>query len=187
MQEWPRMILKHMIRSAMSRRCSRLSSLRNVSRSGYERCWQPLIIFVKWRWMLSIWVICEMYEGDHVVEAYSRIGRTYILNARMRLFGLRDRKQRFISAARWLALRVILFMWYLKRNLLSIVTPKSMTESTCWMVLLTKWNVWDELDEPIWRMLHLEWEICICQVDDQRWILSSCFWKLWRWMFWMSV
>ena len=69
MQEWPRMILKHMIRSAMSRRCSRLSSLRNVSRSGYERCWQPLIIFVKWRWMFSIWVICEMYEGDHVVEA----------------------------------------------------------------------------------------------------------------------
>ena len=77
-----------------------------------------------------------MYDGDQVVEAYSRIGRTYILNARIKFEVFLDRKLRFMSADRWLAFRTILLRWCLKRKSASIITPRSVTESTMAIILV---------------------------------------------------
>ena len=78
-----------------------------------------------------------MYDGDQVVEAYSRIGRTYILNARMKLEVFLDRKLRLMSADRWLAFKTILLRCCLKRKSASIITPRSVTESTTAIILLS--------------------------------------------------
>ena len=51
-----------------------------------------------------------MYDGDHVVDAYSSIGLTYVLNARTKIKALRDIKQRLISPDLWLALLVMVLM-----------------------------------------------------------------------------
>ena len=69
----------------MRRRCPRLCSLRVESRVAYGRCLRSEIDLVKCRCTLSIRFIWDMYDNDQVVEAYSRIGRTYILNARIKL------------------------------------------------------------------------------------------------------
>ena len=37
-----------------------------------------------------------MYDGDQVVDAFSRIGRTYVLNTRIKLEVFLDRKLRLI-------------------------------------------------------------------------------------------
>ena len=68
-----------------------------------------------------------MYDGDQVVDAYSRIGRTYVLNARIKLEVFSDKKLRLMSADRWLALRTILLKWCLKRKSALIITPGSVT------------------------------------------------------------
>ena len=78
-----------------------------------------------------------MYEGDQVVEAYSRIGRTYILNARIRLEELLERKLRLMSADLWLAFETILLRCCLKRKSASTITPRSVTEPTTAIILLS--------------------------------------------------
>ena len=71
-------------------------------------------------------------------------------------------------------------MCSLKRKSVSIVIPKSMTE---FMGILLIWMDCDFCDWPIWRMLHMECEICICHTEDQTCIFSSSYCKLfWVWL-----
>ena len=75
MQLSPFIILKHMIKSAIIRRCSNVCNLRCVRRWWYDKWAHPGMRRVKLRWTVSIRLIWWMYVGDHVVETYSRIGR----------------------------------------------------------------------------------------------------------------
>ena len=85
---------------------------------------------MKSRWTLSSAMICVTYDGDQVVDAYSRRGLTYTLTARSKLAGLLDRKQRSISDLRWLALLTMLIICGWKESLESIVIPRSFAVST---------------------------------------------------------
>ena len=74
-------------------------------------------------------------------------------------------------------------MCNLKRKSVSIVIPKSMTEFTFCKGMLLIWMDCDVCDWPIWRMLHLECEICICHTEDQTCIFSSsCCRLFWVWL-----
>ena len=57
------------------------------------------------------------------------------MKALLRCDGLRVGKQRKISDLRWLALLTIWCMWFLKFSLELINTPKSLTVSTCAIIL----------------------------------------------------
>ena len=89
---------------------------------------------MKSRWTLSSAMIWVTYDGDQVVDAYSRSGLTYTLKARNKLAGFLDRKQRSISDLRWLALLTMLVICGWKDSLESIVTPRSLAVSTVSML-----------------------------------------------------
>ena len=86
--------------------------------------------------MLSSAMIWVTYNGDQVVDAYSRSGLTYTLKlkARNKLAGLLDRKQRSISDLHWLALLTMSVICGWKDSLESIVTPRSFAVSTVTML-----------------------------------------------------
>ena len=46
------------------------------------------------RWTLSRWIIWPTADGDQEEEAYSSMGRTYVLKARVMIDGFFERKQR---------------------------------------------------------------------------------------------
>ena len=121
----PWIILKQVIRSNWSRRCSRDCRFRMFNRSAYERLDRPGKRLVNFLWIASIVWMRFNWEGFHMGEAYSRRGLTYVLNARIRLFVFLDRNDRWINAARWLAFLTISEIWTLNLSWGSTKMPKS--------------------------------------------------------------
>ena len=66
-------------------------------------------------------------DGDQEEEAYSSMGRTYVLKARVMIDGLLERKQRRINDDRWFARQTMSFMWRLNFKSGSTMTPRSLT------------------------------------------------------------
>ena len=99
------------------------------------------------------------------------------MKALLRCDGLHVRKQRKISDLRWLALLTIWCIWFLKFSLELINTPKSLTVSTCAIILVPSEKGEVILCEPIVIMLHLEYDMLNCQSEDHCSIMSSWFWR----------
>ena len=83
-EEKPRTILKHKIKSERRRRCSSDCNLRWCKRSAYVNWSRPGILLMNVRCTLSISLIRCMYDGDQTGDTYSTSGRTYVMNARLR-------------------------------------------------------------------------------------------------------
>jgi hypothetical protein len=129
-EEKPRTILKHKIKSERRRRCSSDCNLRWCKRSAYVSWSRPGSLLVNVRCTLSISLIRCMYDGDQTGDTYSTSGRTYVMNARLRWEVSRDRKPRKMSEDRWRARVTQSRMWWLNLSFESINTPRSLTWST---------------------------------------------------------
>ena len=138
----------------------------------------PSSLLVNLRRTASTERISMTWVGDQTGETYSSRGRTYVLNAKIRLLVSRDKKERLIRAARWWTRLTISLIWDLNFKFGSNWTPKSLVMEVVWIRLLERRNsVWQGFG-PSSMMLHLEYDIPICQVAAQVWILSRHDWKL---------
>ena len=64
-----------------------------------------------------------------MTEAYSSVGRTYVVNARAMSGKLRERKHRIICEARKWALETMTRMWSTNFKFGSTIIPRSLTTS----------------------------------------------------------
>ena len=74
-EEKPLTILKHMMRSATKRLCSKDFIFKLMRRSEYARSLSQGSRFVNERWTFSIALMRYIWEGDQTGEAYSTTGR----------------------------------------------------------------------------------------------------------------
>ena len=92
----PDNILYKKIRSKRNLRVSKLSSTRTLSQSAYNRPLILLIRFMKVHCTDSILLTAPRY-GNQMLEAYSNIGRTYVVNALFNVAGSLEMKHSCIN------------------------------------------------------------------------------------------
>ena len=150
----------------MRRRCSRLCNFKMEMRSAYDKFASPGSRLENVLWTPSSKIICVICEGDHVTEAYSSVGRTYVVNARVMSGKLRERKHRIICEARKWVLVTMPRIWSTNFKFGSTIIPRSLTTSERLIISFWKRYWCWELPLPRWSIVHFENEMGSCHAYD---------------------
>ena len=105
------------------------------------------------------------------MEAYSSKGQTYVLNALMRRVGLWVMKHLYKRADLCFALLTMSCTCPLNFKFGSIRMPRSLIAGVWSMILSERLKFKSGVWLPRWRILHLLYEILICHVTDQSWMM----------------
>ena len=90
----------------------------------------PINLLVKRRWSDLTFLIKVREQGDQTHDVYSKIGLTYVVNARERVSGSRDRNHVIIKLLRARDFTTILLIWTLNLSLMSNINRRSLTAVT---------------------------------------------------------